>query len=255
MRRKFKHGTWADPTKEWDGFLPVRYGIEGQAAAALKVTKHTSTPAGDQTSEITVFDVIRALPEGEVSKVDKGPGVITLVVSDNKVQFTGLGFALDVLYALLDFKTRGFDLSKAGWYWYDFDSLEIEPQDSYSFFAVCGDQIANERVSFGDYHGNGFDPDVFERSLSKDVLWGRERSFEEADAAFWYRKFYTETRTGQLMVYTPDAPLHYYSEGRWNPLSAFMAVERRLASLQTLLGWLLLFVGIGLLLVLVRHFL
>jgi len=253
MRQPIKHRTWADPTKEWDGFLPVRYRIAGEAAAALRVTKHSSTPAGDQKSESTVFEVIRALPEGEAFKVHVSfSGYTDLVVGNNKVSFTGPGFAMDVLNALLDIRQRGFDLSKTGWYWYYRDSMEQEPQQSYSFFAVCGDQIVNECVTFGDYHGSGFDPNVFERSRSEDVLWSGEHSFEEADAALWYRKFYTETRTGQLMVHTPDAPLHYYPEGRWNPVAAFTAVERRLASLRALLGWLLLLVGIGLLLLLVR---
>jgi hypothetical protein len=40
-------------------------------------------------------------------------------------------------------------------------------------------------------------------------------SWQKAKIAYWYRKFYQETRTGQLMVLRPDEPtLHYFPEGR-----------------------------------------
>jgi len=36
--------------------------------------------------------------------------------------------------------------------------------------------------------------------------------FIEATERFWYRKFYTETMKGQLMVLRPDEPLLYFFE-------------------------------------------
>ena len=35
---------------------------------------------------------------------------------------------------------------------------------------------------------------------------------KHCQTAFWYRKFYSETRTGQLMVLRPDEPILYYYE-------------------------------------------
>ncbi len=37
-------------------------------------------------------------------------------------------------------------------------------------------------------------------------FWSRSESWREANERFWYRKFYQEMRTGQLMVLRPDEP-------------------------------------------------
>jgi len=35
------------------------------------------------------------------------------------------------------------------------------------------------------------------------MIWGDEADWDEAETRYWYRKFYTETRTGQLMLCVP----------------------------------------------------
>ena len=46
-------------------------------------------------------------------------------------------------------------------------------------------------------------------SDDSDFIWRNDSHWREAWARFWYRKFYTETRTGQLMVLRPDEPTLY----------------------------------------------
>jgi hypothetical protein len=59
-------------------------------------------------------------------------------------------------------------------------------------------------VSFSDYHENGFDSAVFVSGDDSNSIWMHETGWWEARTRFWYRKFYAETRTGQLMMLRPD---------------------------------------------------
>ena len=53
---------------------------------------------------------------------------------------------------------------------------------------------------------------VLKRSVADDPVWQSHRHFDEAFEIYWYRKFYTETMTGQLMVLRPDEPILYHYE-------------------------------------------
>lgn len=105
----------------------------------------------------------------------------------------------------------------AEWFWYDSDHPTEDLAYSYAFFVVCNDKIVSERVSFVDRRDSGFDPSAFEAADESQPVWRSHPDWQGALTQYWYRKFYRETRTGQLMVLRPDAPtLHYYPEGRWN---------------------------------------
>lgn len=56
-----------------------------------------------------------------------------------------------------------------------------------------------------------------------------EKAWERADDKYWYRKFYEETRMGQLMLLRPDNPkLFYYRKG-WLPRKfAALSLDERL---------------------------
>jgi len=50
------------------------------------------------------------------------------------------------------------------------------------------------------------------------MVWGDEADWDEANTRYWYRRFYTETRTGQLMALRSDDPRLFYYE-RTGPLT------------------------------------
>src|SRR5215469_11881279 len=43
--------------------------------------------------------------------------------------------------------------------------------------------------------------------------WRHDADWVEAEVKYWYRRFYSETRTGQLMVLRPDKPILYEYRG------------------------------------------
>ena len=93
---------------------------------------------------------------------------------------------------------------------YDSESSTDQPHDFYNFFVVCDDKIVREDVSVRDYRGSGFDPSLFEAEEYSFFNRSREAAWRRALTKFWYRKFYTETRMGQLAVLR-DPKL----SGRW----------------------------------------
>jgi hypothetical protein len=113
-------------------------------------------------------------------------------------------------------------LFRASWFWYDWEVCHDYPDVTHSFFVVDDDQIIRERVSFSDRPGNGFDPSVFypfdpDAELDPKVQsWtAAQQGWQDARLRFWYRKFYRETKTGQLMVLRSDEPdLYHYPAGR-----------------------------------------
>jgi hypothetical protein len=64
-----------------------------------------------------------------------------------------------------------------------------------------------ERVSFSNY--SGLDPSVFQTLDDGAPSWTNSKGWREAYTRFWYRKFYTETRTGQMMTLRSDEPKLY----------------------------------------------
>jgi hypothetical protein len=90
-----------------------------------------------------------------------------------------------------------------------------DPHDAYTFFVVYNDRIVRERMSLFDSHDSGFNPSIFAYDDRHDV-WENDTAWRDASDRFWYRRFYQETRTGQLMVLRSDAPeLYHLPEGRW----------------------------------------
>jgi len=116
---------------------------------------------------------------------------------------------------LLNFRKERINPLDTAWFFYDKDSVTDDPHDSYScFFVVHRDKIIRERFSFSDRSGSGFDPTIFTVDDSEPI-WSHDLAWRDARIRFWYRKFYTETRTGQLMVLRSDGPeLYHYAEGR-----------------------------------------
>jgi hypothetical protein len=99
-----------------------------------------------------------------------------------------------MLTELLTLRNEGAGPLGPLWFWYDSNGNKETGSEGHSFFVVYDNKIVREEVHFVDYLGTGFDPSLFEADSSPRGSWERAR------IQFWYRKFYSETRLGQLMV-------------------------------------------------------
>ena len=214
----------ANPEQKWEGFRPTAYTLNRKVWALPLLEVRCDSDGARQEVATTIVDVYSRFENRPIVSIDhvRGPGGGRQITTDAEtVEIRGLPFHEELLAALLDLKQHGDPLYSAEWFWYDSDHPTEGLAYSYDFFVVCNDRIVRESVSFHDHTGSGFDPSVFDPADDSRPAWKSHPSWQSAIVRYWYRKFYQETRTGQLMVLRPDAPeLHYYPEGRWH-LGAF----------------------------------
>jgi hypothetical protein len=169
---------------------------------------------------------------------------LTIKTEYGEVVLKGPSFNCEVLRELLALVAEGVEPFYSEWFWYDRDSCRDDPQEIYSFFVVSRDKIVRESVSFGDHHNSGFDPAIFKSESFSDSVWFNDSDWREARTRFWYRKFYAETRTGQLMVLRPDEPILYSFE---RPQAAAPDILGQIQSITVLKIYRLLGVALPLL--------
>jgi hypothetical protein len=200
---------WSSPDEQWNGFQPVPYWLDVKKVLALPLTLEDPEVSDKKTASTTVGEICKTLLGQHVeieSSVDT-----EITAESGKLVVTGPSFNREILEILLSLRQDGTNGFEALWFWYNSDSCRQDPQDSYTFFVVAKDRIAREQVMFFDAQDSGFDPSVFESEASSPFVWFGDKAWRDAKARFWYRKFYAETRMGQLMTLRTDQPrLHYY---------------------------------------------
>jgi hypothetical protein len=201
--------TYSRPRKEWEGFRPVAYSLH--KAWDLPLTQLRGE--GDQRLEnaTTVGEVVSSLSDKQIQKIESSL-TTEITTAEGTVVLKGPSFNREVAEVLLNLQKNGMNYFEAQFFWYDKDHVSDDLMASYKFFVVHKNAIVREQVSFCDYSDSGFDPSIFESNEESRPIWMNEPEWDEAWARYWYRKFYTETQTGQLMVLRPDAPILFHYE-------------------------------------------
>jgi hypothetical protein len=101
---------------------------------------------------------------------------------------------------------QGIDPYSVMWFYYDND-WSRDADECHVFFVVHRDKVILESCHFSSE-----EPLVLKREQDDDPVWHSSPFRDEAVERYWYRKFYTETVTGQLMVLRPDEPILYHYE-------------------------------------------
>ncbi|SRR5712692_1902711 len=234
---------WADPKKEWEGFRFTAYWLDWKKIATLPVTQQRITDGKREEISMTLGDVFKKLADQKFD-VESGLG-ITIKTGTEELTFGQPSFSAHLLAELVKLRKEGISPSESLWFWYDNDSCRDDPHKRYSFFVVHEDRIVRESVSFSDYHESGFDPDIFTSHDQSDAIWSNEKAWDGANARYWYRKFYTETRIGQLMLLRDDEPKLYDYQRHPGPDMAVLLSQKMLNSLTKIhaLLWVLIVLG------------
>jgi hypothetical protein len=125
------------------------------------------------------------------------------VTETGGVQVTSEGAERDLLRALLELHRKGIDPFIAIWFPYDWGFYM--GATLHSFFVLYDGKIVEEMLGFPNHF-----PLVLQRPDHYENYGFNHQSFNEATECYWYRKFYTETMKGQLMVLRPDRPPLYF---------------------------------------------
>jgi hypothetical protein len=123
---------------------------------------------------------------------------------------TGGMFVLRILCDLIGLHKEGIDPYLAMWFYYEHD-WSRDGDLLHKFFVVHDGKIVSEYFSLGQGY-----PRVLAIHKDNEPIWHSWPYRDTASEIYWYRKFYTDTLTGQLMVLRPDEPalFHYARAGR-----------------------------------------
>ncbi|HEY6337124.1 MAG TPA: hypothetical protein VIW68_01395 [Candidatus Sulfotelmatobacter sp.] len=155
----------------------------------------------------------------------------TYITEKGDLSVAGEWAALPLLRGFLQLELRGGSPFDAIWFPYGYD-ISHDADVSHTFFVVCDGKIVDEAFSFPDW-----EPLALERQQESE-LWPSRQHLDIALLRYWYRKFYTETVTGQLMVLRPDDPeLYYFPEGR---SKAGELIEAQLFEIRRVLRWVVI---------------
>ena len=212
---------WSNPDVKWDGFQPVQYLLDTTKVLGLpfaRGNKNETNPS--EAVHTTLSDVLRETANWQIKNVETGFDFghsnghqITISADPESMVLSSVAFNCQLMKTLVDFRLVSVDPFDVVWFWYAKAEVLDDPHTSYAFFVVHDNKIVNERVTFADAHGYGFDPTVFHNDDTPEI-WSDEKGWNDAQIRFWYRKFYRETMTGQLMVLRSDEPeLFHYPEG------------------------------------------
>jgi len=190
-------------------FQPVAYCFNPPAGLPLTVREDS------EEKQSTLGEVLDSVREQQLKEVDRGfGGSITITTATNTFRISGPSFNVDVLRTVLDLEKDKISVYSSRWYFYDHDHVTDDMHESYSFFIVHADAIVREHAAFSAYSNNGFDATIFKPAYdtAEQPIWRNEPEWAAASDQYWYRKFYTETTTGHLMLLRPDDPTLFHYE-------------------------------------------
>jgi len=170
-------------------------------------------PLTDNGEPSTFVDIYRKLHGVKILKVpdwvmgeatfETDAGEVTVSYESGQPYVSGQLHLVTVLRDLIDLLKDGIDPHRAMYFYYEHD-WSNDADELYAFFVVHDGKIVRERLSFmPDY------PRVLTKHDDGEPIWHSEPYKQEAWETYWYRKFYTETLAGQLMVLRPDEPILY----------------------------------------------
>lgn len=132
-------------------------------------------------------------------------GIVTISGEAARPYISGQIFVINLLENLIELHSAGIDPYRTTWFYYGHD-WSRDADELFFFFLIQDGRIVRETVSF--LHCS---PRVLIKSkVDGEPTWHAERYQNQAWESYWYRKFYTETQTGQLMVLRPDEPILYH---------------------------------------------
>jgi hypothetical protein len=222
-------------------FQFAEYHLDSEKILNLRLAEERVNNGQLEKVPTTVGEVYHSLV-GKEFEIEGCTGeILHIARDDEEVVFTGSGFTCSMLCELLRLHQKGAFPVYDRWFWFDTEVDQNWGESEtrfHRFFVVHYDiappysgRIICDRAVFEDSAHSGFDPTVFSPHVYDDP-------FDEARDKFWYRKFYTETQMGQLMVLRKDEPTLYGYERK----TGTELVVARLKKVQALL-WVLVAIG------------
>ncbi|HMK29825.1 MAG TPA: hypothetical protein VK473_09100 [Terriglobales bacterium] len=178
-------------------------------AYTLDLSQVENSPVLLNGKPSTFYEALGRLEEAKIEEMPRDGlwsleyitdgGKIIVAVTEEEGQWS----LLSVLRKLVELAQEGIAVRYVRWLYYDYD-VSDDADVMHVFFLADGSRIVSEYVGF--LH---CDPLILKKVQGDRTISHSRPFFDAAWEAYWYRKFYTETLQGQLMVLRPDEPLLY----------------------------------------------
>jgi len=183
-------------------FLPGAYSLNLSAA--------TKVPLQMNGQPSTFVEVYCKLRDSKITEIkDHILGSDTYITEQGEILLDGkIGEwpQRATIRELASLLRQGINPHHCTWFYYTHD-WSRDADESLTFFAIYDSKVILESCSF-----SAEEPLILKRNEGKEPVWNSHPYFDEALEIYWYRKFYSETMTGQLMVLRPDEPILYHFE-------------------------------------------
>lgn len=180
--------------------LPGAYHLDLSAVkdATVKLNGQPST-FGDAYSQL-IHSKIKEMPSFHLLR-DR------YLTEDGEIELDGDWTLRAAMRTLIRLAQQGVEPYGATWFYYDHD-WSRDADETSTFFVISGSKIVSESCSF-----SSLEPRILKKAEEDpEAIWHSHPDFDQAWEIYWYRKFYAETVTGQLMVLRPDEPILYHYE-------------------------------------------
>lgn len=176
-------------------------------AYTLDLSTVVNVPVKVNGEPATFADAYRKLRDSKIEEIDHGFESDKYVTGEGEISLECDWPILATMRELSGLTRQGIEPFHVTWFYYEHD-WSRDADESYTFFAVHDGKIVNESCHF-----SWEEPLILKRKLKDDEpIWHSHPYCDEAWEIYWYRKFYSDTMTGQLMVLRPDEPILYHYE-------------------------------------------
>lgn len=245
------------PEMKWPKFRPTGYSLNLDAIQKIPIdaVQDPTERGGTSATPMNVFDAFKDLRDLKPHVDDDSPSEnLAVQTNEGMKHFSGKDFAVYLLWVLVHLHQDGINPFAARWFFYDQDQLTRDPGKKFAFFVVNDGKIVHERIIFYWHpfpRDERYDLNTIltttlfgNESEELEPIWANDDDWQDAENHYWYRRFYTETKTGQLMLLRPDEPEIYYSDEGQHPNKQLKwpglgSLDRRLQRTNILLTLLL----------------
>jgi len=174
---------------KWHRFSPVAYYLSEKGLAfPLQQTKTSANGSSD--GQISIWELLKELQGKNYRIDDQFTQLVVTTEYDSRILRTGTCI-LRLTNLLLESWKQGIKPLDLRWFW--LETEEFDAGTSHTFFVVDeeGDRIVCEEMTLIEGPGSKFDRAVFERHYGSRF---------SGLAAYWYGRFYQETKLGRRRV-------------------------------------------------------
>lgn len=176
---------------KWEAFgsEPCRFGVQ------IKGGK-------PELQTMTFIELVRFLCKQKITGYENRPLCLDVAVSFDGTEHIAEGeIVMELLPTILELVLKKANIDFTTWYFYDKYWGRGGGGEFFTFFLVSGNEIVLDHMTISSGLLSRVNSDVLKYEYDDEFS---DADSDQAIAIWWYRKFYSETKTGQILEIKND---------------------------------------------------